>query len=88
MSQQFHVGNLATSAARSSKVHAKKEAATTGEVKPRASVFGAESAIRPDSLQRACTLGLLCRLLAMDVVDAEGLDDGAEGEDKTRGNGR
>ena len=28
------------------------------------------------------------RLLAMDVVDAEGLDDYAEGEDKTRGNGR
>ena len=24
----------------------------------------------------------------MDVVDAEGLDDSAEGEDKSRGNGR
>ena len=45
-------------------------------------MFGAESAIRPDSLQRAGALGLLRRLLAMDVVDAEGLDDWAEGEDK------
>ena len=52
------------------------------------SVFGVESAIRPDSLQLAGALGLLHQLLAMDVVDAEGLDDGAEGEDKTRGNGR
>ena len=51
-------------------------------------MFGAESASRPDSLQRAVTLGQLHRLLAMDVVDAEGLDDCAEGEDKTRGNGR
>ena len=51
-------------------------------------MFGAESAIRPDSLQRAGALGLLQRLLAMDVVDAEGLEDGAEGEDNTRGNGR
>ena len=51
-------------------------------------VFGSQSAIRPDSLQRAGALGLLHRLLAMDVVDAEGLDDGAEGEHKTRGNGR
>ena len=51
-------------------------------------VFGAESAIRPDSLQRAGALGLLHRRPAMDVVDAEGLDDGAEGEDKTQGNGR
>ena len=33
-------------------------------------------------------LVLLHRLLAMDVVDAEGLEDGAEDEDKTRGNGR
>ena len=46
------------------------------------------SAIRQDSLQRASGFGLLRRLLAMDVADAEGLDDGAEGEDKTRGNGR
>ena len=51
-------------------------------------MFGAESAIRPESLQRAGALGLLHRLLAMDVADAEGLEDGAEGEDKTRGNGR
>ena len=51
-------------------------------------MFGAESAIPPDSLQRAGAVGLSHRLLAMDVVDAEGLDDGAEGEDKTRGNGR
>ena len=33
-------------------------------------------------------LGLLHRLLALDVADAEGLEDGAEGEDKSRGNGR
>ena len=52
------------------------------------SVFGAESAVRPDPFQRAAALGLLRRLLAMDVVDADGLDDCAEGEDKTRGNGR
>ena len=49
-------------------------------------VFGAESAIRPDSLQRAGALGLLHRLHVMDVVDAEGHEDGAEDEDKTRGN--
>ena len=49
-------------------------------------LVGPESAIRPDSLQRAGALGLLHRLLAMDVVDAEGLVQ--EGEDKTRGNGR
>ena len=48
--------------------------------------LGAESAIRPDSLQRAGALGLLHRLLAMDVVDAEGHEDGAEGEDNTPGN--
>ena len=46
------------------------------------SVFGAESAKRPNSLQRAGALWLLRRLLAMDVVDAEGLDDCAEGEEK------
>ena len=51
-------------------------------------MFGAESAIRPDSLQRAGALGLLHRLLAMDVEDAEGLEDGGEGEDNTRRNGR
>ena len=34
-------------------------------------MFGAESAIRPD--------------LAMDVADTEGLEDGAEGEDNSRG---
>ena len=51
-------------------------------------VFGAESAIWPDSLRRAGALGLLCRLLPVGVVDAEGLEDGAEGEDKARGNGR
>ena len=43
----------------------------------------AESAIWPGSLQRADALVLFRQLLAMDVVDAEGL-----GEDKTRGNGR
>ena len=43
-----------------------------------ACVFGTESAIRPDSLQRAGAV--LRRLLAMDVVDAEGLGDCAEGE--------
>ena len=32
--------------------------------------------------------GLLDRPLAMDVVDAEGVEDGAEGQDNTRGNGR
>ena len=46
---------------------------------------GAEPAKRPDSLQRAGALGLMRRLLAMDVVDAEGLDDGAVGEDRTEG---
>ena len=46
---------------------------------------GAESATRPDSLQRAGALGLLHRLLALDVVDAEGLDDGAVGEERTEG---
>ena len=50
-------------------------------------MFGAESAIRPDSLQRAGALGLLH--LAMDVEDAEGLEEGAEGEDdNTRRNGQ
>ena len=39
------------------------------------------------SCERA-RFGLLHRPLAMDVVDAEGLEDGAEGEDNTRGNGR
>ena len=51
-------------------------------------MFGADSAFRPDSLQRAGALGLLHRHLATEVVDAEGLEDGAEGEDNTRGNGR
>ena len=32
--------------------------------------------------------GSCADLLAMDVVDAEGLDDCADGEDETRGNGR
>ena len=50
--------------------------------------LGAESAIQQDPLQRASALGLLRRLLAMDVVDAEGLDDGARGSVKTRGDGR
>ena len=45
-------------------------------------MFVAESPIRPDSLKRAAAFGLL------GVVDAEGLDDGAEGEEKSRGNGR
>ena len=48
----------------------------------------AESVIRPDSLQRAGALGLSRRLLAMDVVDVEGLDNCAEGEGKTCGNGQ
>ena len=43
---------------------------------------GAESPIRPDSLQRAAAFGLL------GVVDAEGLEDGAEGEENSRGNVR
>ena len=51
-------------------------------------MFGAESAIRPDSLQRAGALGLLHRLLATEVVDAEGCEDGAEGDYNTRRNGR
>ena len=59
------------------RVHAAEEGGEFG--------FGADSAIRPDSLQRAGALGLLHRLLAMDVVDAQGR---AEGEDNTRGNGR
>ena len=51
-------------------------------------VFWAESAIWPDSLQRAGALGLLCRLLPMGVVDAESLEGGAEGEHNKLGNGR
>ena len=39
------------------------------------------------SCERA-RFGLLHRPLAMDVVDAEGVEDGAEGEDNTRRNGR
>ena len=46
-------------------------------------VLGAESPIRPDSLQRAGALGLLRQLLATDVVDAEGFDDDAAGEKRT-----
>ena len=46
---------------------------------------GAESAIRPDSLQRAGALGLLRQLLAMDVVDAGGFDDDAVGKERTEG---
>ena len=46
-------------------------------------MFGAESAIRPGSLARADALGLLLQLLAMDVVDAEGLDDDAVGKERT-----
>ena len=52
------------------------------------SLFGAESAIRPDSLQRAGALGLLHRFLTMDVEDVEGLEEGAESEDNTRRNGQ
>ena len=48
----------------------------------------AESAIRKNSLKRTSALGLLRRLLAIDVVNAEGLDDGAGSSVKTRGNGR
>ena len=48
-------------------------------------MFGAESASRPDSLQRAGALGLMRPLLAVDVVDAEGLDDCAVGEERTQG---
>ena len=51
-------------------------------------VFGGESAIRPDSLQRAGALGLLHQLLTMDVEDAEGLEEGAEDEGNTRGKGQ
>ena len=49
-------------------------------------MFGAESTIGPDSLQRAGALGLLHRLLATEVAEAEGREDGAEGEDNTRRN--
>ena len=48
-------------------------------------MFGAGSAIRPGPLQRAGALGLWHQLLAMDVVDAEGLDDEAAGEERTEG---
>ena len=51
-------------------------------------VFGAGLAIRPDPPQRADSLGLFRQLLAMDVEDAEGLDGGEVGEDKTSGNGQ
>ena len=51
-------------------------------------MFGAGLAIRPDPLQRADALGLLRQPLAMDVEEAEGLDGGEVGEDKTRGNGQ
>ena len=51
-------------------------------------VFGAGLAIRPDPLQRPNALGLFRQLLAMDVEDAEGLDGGEVGEDKTLGNGQ
>ena len=34
-------------------------------------VFGAASAIRPDSVRRASALGFMRRLLAMDVVHAD-----------------
>ena len=46
-------------------------------------MFGPETTFRPDSLKRAGALGLMRRLLAMDVVDAEGLDDCAVGEERT-----
>ena len=48
-------------------------------------MFGAESAIWPDSLQRAGAPGLLGQLLAMDVVDVEGFDDCAVGEERIEG---
>ena len=51
-------------------------------------MFGAALAVRPDPLQRADALGLFWQLLAMDVEDAEGLDSGEVGEDKTLGNGQ
>ena len=60
-------------------VHVAEEVGELGLTQP---VFGAESPTRPDSLKRAGAFGLL------GVVDAEGLDDGAEGEEKSRGNGR
>ena len=48
-------------------------------------VSGAGSAIRPGPLQRARALGLWHQLLAMDVVDADSLDDEAVGEERTEG---
>ena len=52
-------------------------------------VFWAESAIWPDSLQRAGAFGPLCRLLPMGAVNTESLEGGAEeGEDNKLGNGR
>ena len=52
-------------------------------------MFGAESAIRPDiPHQRAGSQGFSLRLLAMDVVDAEGPDSGPVGEDGTCGKER
>ena len=48
-------------------------------------MFGTGSAIRPGPLQRADALGLFLLLLAMDDEDAERLDCGEVGEDKTRG---
>ena len=47
-------------------------------------VFGVWSDIRP--LQRADALGPFMQLLALDAEDAEDLDGGEVGEDKTRGN--
>ena len=46
-------------------------------------MFGAESAFRPGSLQRAGALGVMRRLLAMDVEDAEGFVEDAVGEERT-----
>ena len=48
----------------------------------RHSVFGAESAIRQTHSSERASLGFCA---AMGVVDAEALDDGAVGEEKTEG---
>ena len=48
-------------------------------------MFGAESAIRPDSLQRAGALGLLHRLLVRFGTDVETQEDEALGDEWSEG---
>ena len=52
---------------------------------PECAVFGAESAIRPDSLPRAGAHGLLHRLLVRCGTDVETLDDEALGDEWSEG---